>query len=650
MDDDSMLTDNPLVQSAHGLEDIWFSTKLPDYYPLTLTSMWLEWRLWGMNAMGYHITNVLLHIFSAVLWWRILKSLAIPGAWLAALIFAVHPVNVESVVWIAQRKNTLAMLFYAVALWGYLRFETEQKQMTNGSFKHSGWRWYGLSLLAFLFALWSKTSVVMFPVVILLCAWWRRGGIVWRDLRRSAPFFGLALIWGLVTVWFQYHSAGAGADVATRSFGARLAGAGMAAWFYLWKAIWPTKLAFVYPQWEINAGSPLVYLPVAAWILCFGVFWRWWGGWGKPLLFGLGYFVVTLLPVLGFLKIYFHRYSLVADHWQYFSIIGVVALMVGAGNRYLATNGKFMLVGRGIGVLVVGALCFLTWQQCRIYGDAETLWRDTLAKNPTCWLAHNNLGVILGEHALRIKPDSPEAHDNLGTVSVRAGLVQEGIAHMMEAVRINPDYDLAYYNLAFVLLETGKFEEAVGCYEQVLRINPDSLEAHNRLAGVLARLGRMPEAMAEWERVLELDPNFADAHNNLGMALMQTGRLAEAVPHFEEAVRIKPDYAKAYDNLARLLATLARAEGGDPVRAIDLAHRACNLTDNQAARYVDTLAMAYAAAGRFDDAMAADQRAMDLARAAGQSPLARQIEQRLELYRTGHASRPSLNGTNSQHP
>jgi tetratricopeptide (TPR) repeat protein len=316
----------------------------------------------------------------------------------------------------------------------------------------------------------------------------------------------------------------------------------------------------------------------------------------------------------------------------------------------------------GFAAVVLAIFAFLTWRQSAIYTDLETLWRDTLAKNPACPMAHDELGLVLDkagevaeaqehfEHALRIKPDFAEAHDNLGTILVRAGRVQEGIAHMTQAMRIDPDYDLAPYNLGIALAQTGKFEEAVGCYEQALRINPDFLEAHNRLAEVLARLGRVPEAMTHWERVLQLNPDFPEAHNNLGIALMRAGRLTEAVAHFEEAVQIKPDYAKAHDNLARLLAALAPTEGGDPVRAVDSAQRACELTDNQTAGYVDTLAITYAAAGRFEDAIATAQRAIDLAQASGQLQLAGEIEGRLELYRNGRPYHQSFGGKNPQHP
>lgn len=647
-DDDSMLTANAVVQSPNGLKDIWWSTKLTDYYPLTWTSLWVEWWLWGMNATGYHLTNLVLHILSTILWWRILKRLPIPGAWLAALMFAVHPVNVESVAWIAERKNTLALFFYTLALWGYLRFE-EQVDSISGM---GGWGWYGMSVLAYLLSLWSKTSGVMMPAVLLLYAWWRRGRIERRDLHRSAPFFGLALVLGLVTVWFQYYSAQAAGDVATRSLGARLAGAGMAVWFYLWKAIWPTRLAFVYPRWEINASFPLVYLPVVALVLCFAVFWLWRGGWGRPLLFGLGYFVVGLLPVLGFLKIYFQRYSLVADHWQYFSIMGVIALGVGGGVRFFTTKGRCRIAGWGLGTLMVGALCLLTWRQCGVYRNDETLWRDTLAKNPGSWLAHNNLGIELWDQgripeaiaqykqAIQLDPTFAETYNNLGVALKQTGRIQEAIAQYEQALQLNPDFFEAHCNLGGILMQLGRIPEAVEHYKEAVRLQFDSAEAHYNLAVALKQQGWTKDAIGHYEQALRYKPDLAEAHHNLALALWQEGQMSEAIAHWEQALRIKPDYPEAQNGLAWLLATLGPAEGGDLVRAVALAEQACDLTGYQASGDVDTLAVAYAAAGRFHDAIVTAEKAIALARAAGQPQLAEEIEARLELYRGGHAYHP----------
>ncbi len=289
--DDTFLTGNPLIKSWDGLRRFWFTADPPDYFPLTSTSLWLEWRLWGMNPAGYHVVNVLLHALSAMLLWRVLKRLKAPGAWLAGLIFAVHPVNVESVAWITERKNTLAMALFMASLLAYLKFDEDDAP-----------RAYALALGLFLLALLAKTSVIMLPAVLLLCAWWRRGRIRRRDILRAIPFAALSGALALVTAWYQYHRAIAAEVVRTDGFLARTAGAGWAAWFYLYKALLPAKLCFVYPRWAL-AVSFLSFLPDLLLLALLVLLWRNRRGWGRPLLFGLGYFLVSLAPVAGFLNI-----------------------------------------------------------------------------------------------------------------------------------------------------------------------------------------------------------------------------------------------------------------------------------------------------------------------------------------------------------
>ena len=319
-DDHPLITENRLVKANDGLYRFWCTTDAPDYYPLTWSLWWVEWRFWGNRATGYHVVNVLLHAINAVLVWRILRRLEIPGAWLAGLVFALHPVNVATAAWISEQKNTLSMFFYAAAILLYLRFDEECR-----------WRWYVLSLASFLLALLGKSAVVMLPVVLLGCAWWKRGRVQRRDFLRSVPFFVLSLASGLLTVWFQQYRALEGHAVGMGGFASRLAMAGQVPWFYLEKTLLPFNLTVVYPKWEIPASRWISYVPGMVLVGCLA--WFWWKRktWGRPLLFGLGYFVGTLFPVLGFFDQGFYSHSLVADPWQYYAIIGVIALAVAGG-------------------------------------------------------------------------------------------------------------------------------------------------------------------------------------------------------------------------------------------------------------------------------------------------------------------------------
>jgi len=658
-DDPAFTTENRMIKASDGLYRFWFTTEAADYYPLTSSLWWAEWRLWGNNPAGYHAVNVLLHAVNAVLVWMILRRLKIPGAWLAAVVFAIHPVNVATAAWISEQKNTLSMLFFALSILLYLRFDDATDMRPAGPRSGAAeWVWYGLSLAAGLLALLSKTAVVMLPVVLLGCVWWTRGAVRRKDVWRTVPFFAFSLVLAVVTIWFQHYRALEGRTFHTASFASRLAAAGWAPWFYLSKALVPVNLTMVYPKWQVDPSRWVSYLPGVILIGCLIVFWYRRGTWGRPLLFGLGYFVVTLFPVLGFFYQGFYASSLVADHWQYYSIIGPIALAVAGGRAICHRLGER---GRDIGVLasavVIGLLGVAAWNRCGVYESNETLWRDNLKKNPNAWLAHNNLGAALVrmgrteeamaqyEQALRIKPDYATAHNNLGVVLRQTGHIQQAIHHYEEALRINPDMADAHNNLGFVLARLGRLNEAIEQYRQALRIEPAQAEVHHNLGLALSQVGKIDEAIGQYQQALELKPDYPEARFNLGLAFEHAVRIREAIEQYEQALQLKPDYAEAQNNLAWLLATRVPTAGGNPIRAVSLARRACELTDNHVAPYLDTLAAAQAAAGRFQEAIDTAQRAIALARAAGQPQVASEIESRLELYRSGRPYRPTVEAT-----
>jgi tetratricopeptide (TPR) repeat protein len=489
-DDSILITANRMVKASDGLRRFWFTTEALDYYPLTSSSWWLEWHLWGNNPMGYHVVNVLLHAANAVLVWIVLRRLRVPGAWVAGLVFAVHPVNAATGAWISEQKNTLSMLFYAVAILFYLQF-----------YEESRWRWYGLSLAAFLLALLSKAAVVMLPVVLVGCVWWLHRTVRVKDILYSVPFFALSLVMGLVGIWFQYHRAMPmhGNPLRSDSFLARLAAAGWVPWFYLYKALLPANLMVFYPKWEINASHWISYVPGVILIGSLTLFWWKRNTWGRPLLFGLGYFLATLFPVMGFFDQGFFRYSLVADHWQYYAIVAPIALVIAAGELVCRPLGER---GRYWGAVAVMALLIVlgvgTWRRSYVYADAETLWRDNVIKEPNTWMAHLNLGRALAQK--------------------------------------------------------GEFDEAIGQYEWVLRIKPDSDEAHNNLGNALGLKGEFDEAIGQYEQALRIKPDLAVTHFNLGGALWRVGRVRDAIAQYEETLRLDPGFIEAKENLARLRA------------------------------------------------------------------------------------------------
>ncbi|HUN55597.1 MAG TPA: tetratricopeptide repeat protein [Smithella sp.] len=518
-DDDTFLFNNPLIKQADGLYQFWFTAKAPDYFPLTSTTLWLEWRIWNNNPLVYHIVNVLLHALSAVLIWRVLVHLKIPGAWLAAALFAVHPVNVESVAWITERKNTLSMLFYVTSILYYLKFEETDMR-----------RLYAIALCSFMLALLSKTAVAPMPFVLLGIVWWRRGRITSRDVTLALPFFGAALLMGMITIWFQSHNAIGAEIVRADNFWSRLAAAGMALWFYLYKALVPVNLIFVYPRWQVDGAKLISYIPGLLAIAGFAVLWRNRSkGWGKASLFGFSYFVVMLLPVLGFRDIYFMRFSLVADHWQYFAIIGPIALAAaGITHASARLEKKYEMLAPVVCAILLLILGALTWRQTCPYIDSETLWKTTIAKNPACFLAHEELGNIYKEK----------------------GQFDEAINQYQETIRLNPGYAGAYYNRGIAYAKLEQYQPAIESYNEAIRLSPDDASYYNNRGSAYLKLGRYQQAFDDFGRAIRLKPDYADAYYNRGIAYGRLEQYAPAIEDLNSAIRLKPDYADAYNNRA----------------------------------------------------------------------------------------------------
>jgi tetratricopeptide (TPR) repeat protein len=561
-DDDDHLTNNPAMLSVDGLKQIWSSLAVSRYYPLTLTSFWVQRHFWGLHPLPYHAVNIALQATNAVLLWALLRRLRVRGAWAAAALWAVHPVNVETVAWVTELKNTQSGLFLLLALMAFLRFEDGQRPGD-----------YAMAMVCGAAAMLSKPSTVVLPGLMLLCVWWQHGRLTRKDFLWIAPFAAFAVGMSLLTIVEQrHHITSEGASGWTLSAAQRLVLAGCAVWFYAGKLLWPTGICFIYPRWELQVRSAAAWLPLAGLIVVAVTVWHFRHmQWARAAAFGLGCFVVALTPVIGFFDIFFFRYSFVADHFQYLAGIGLIALVVSAGAAICERGSRLDYnPGALIAAIVLVVLGVSTWQQVHAYQNQETLWQDTVAKNPNAWIAHNNLGPVLQsrgkifeaishyEQALRIKPDYADAHNNLALALLELGRVTEAIAHCERALQIQPDDPEAHNNLGNALIRLDRAPEAVKHYQQALLIKPGFADAHNNLGTALLRLGKVSEATSHYRLALRIKPDYAEAHNNLGVALAQVGRMQEAMEHWEQALRIRPDYTDAHSNLGSALLGLGK--------------------------------------------------------------------------------------------
>ena len=547
-DDDAYIT-SPELSTVHGLGRIWtHSEPTQQYYPLVYSAFWLEGKLWGNGTFPYHLLNVVLHAISAVLLLRILQRLNIPGAWFIAGIFALHPVQVESVAWISEQKNTLSGVFFLSAALAYLRFDETRKRP-----------FYFVALALFVLGLLCKTVIATLPAVLLVVFWWRRGKLsLRRDVWPLTPFFAVGIAIGIFTAWVERTWIGAqGADF-NFSFIERCLIAGRAFWFYLSKLFWPRDLIFIYPRWEITQSVWWQYLFPFAALLLFALLWIWRKKHRAPLA-GLLLFAGMLFPALGFLNVYPFVYSFVADHFQYLASIGIFAL-AGAGltllfDRWGKRHGRIGLVAS---LLLLAILGGLTFSQSRMYASAENLYRTTLQKNPGCWMAHDNLGVLLVEQghvdeaidhyreSLRLRPNNPRSHYDLAIALRKEGQTEDAIRQYTEALRLRPNYEKAHNNLGNLLLQTGQIDEALDHFRSALEIDPDYPEAHNNLGNALVQRGLVDEAILQYKMALQIRPQYREAHFNLGGALVKAGRLDEGISNYREALKGGSNPPEAY--------------------------------------------------------------------------------------------------------
>ena len=575
-DDDAWTTNlAALFKSVSGLGAIWsWPTRLQQYYPLTATTFWIDYQLWGFWTVPYHVENVLLHLLAAYLFWKLLKRLEVRGAGLAAVILALHPLMVESVAWITERKNVLSLALFLGGLLAYGRFANlwgaaqapgrpwfrggdscgageEPPSPAGGpsgacadrlwvSRRWGAWAW---ALLLFLAAYLTKATTFAFPAVVLLLCWWKRGRLRWReDLLPTLPFFAASFGLGLMTSWLERYHLGARGPEWQIPLPEQCVIAGHALWFYVGKLLCPADHCFIYPRWPVQDGSPLRWLWPATAVGVVVWLWLLRRRIGRGPLTAALFFVGTLFPLLGFFNGAFMRYSFVSDHWAYLPSLGLIALAASLLARWAERR---RLLVYGLGGVMLAASVALIFLQSAVYSDAETLYRATLAKNPRADMAHNNLGLVL--------------------------------------------------------FKAGQSEEAIWHFQQAVDIRPSS----------------------------------AHAHNNLANALRFMGRTREAAAHYEASLKIEPDNPGTCNNLAMLLATSPDASLRNGARAVELAQRANQLTYGHNPIVLGTLAGAYAEAGRFAEAAATARTALALASRRPNSQLAQALKAQLERYESG---------------
>ena len=579
--DDRIWSRAPAVLEWSGLRDIWFAPSLIEgeghYWPLTYTTLWLEHKIWGLAPAGHHAVNVALHLANTLVLWRILRRLAVPGALAAAAVFAAHPLHVESVAWIIERKDVLSALFYLGAARLWLQFLERPR-----------WSAYGLALALFLAGLLSKSVVVTLPAALLVIQWWKHGRIAGHDLLRLAPFFVVAL---LVTAGdLAFYRSREALEPLDYSLVERVLIASRALWFYAGKLVWPTDLAVVYPLWDIRLDDPVAWLYLAAASALAAALWFLRDRIGRGPLAGAAYFAVTLSPTLGFVDFSYMQFSLVADRFQYLAGIGLMAVAAGAASVSVARLSQrwgrrrvHPAAGLALGIVLL-LLGTQTWRQSEIYRDELVFNRHIIAHNPVARDAHRNLAAELfrlerfeealrhARLAVRQYPDCGPCRAGLGAVLVRLEQLDEAETHVRRALEIEPRNRSALQNASELFRLRGRHEEGVAAARIWLELRPDASAPHQALARLFADMNRLAEAEGHWRRAHEIDPRDVVVIQNLAETIRKQGRLEESLGWYREILPIRPDFALAHAAMGHVLFDLGRHD-----LAIDALTRAVEL-------------------------------------------------------------------------
>lgn len=569
-DDYEYIGRNPLLVRPDGLVRIWTGFETPQYYPLTFSTFWLEFRLWGVWPGGYYLVNVLLHAANALLVFLLMRSVGAERgtAWLVGALFAVHPLQVGSVAWLPERKNVLAMFWALLAALAYLR---------NARTREPGY--YAAAIGAFALALLSKTAVVTLPLSLMAAEWLVLGKRGWRPFVRSLPLLALAGAAGLITIMVERR----GAPV-TAELGPQPLVAAAALWAYIGKVLWPATLLPLYPEWDTAAGGSAWWLPAFALVVVAAAVWRSRGALGELPVWGLAHFVALLLPSLGLIPFGFLLKSPIGDQLVYFALPGLVLALVCWGaslGRALLSAGLRRPLAYAVGGALLFALGAKTVAQVQLWHDGERLWSHQLAHDPRCTLAWNNLGAAQGaagklaealrshRNAVMLAPNSPMTRVNLGITLRKLGRLDEAVDQFRALTASAPRDPAAWFNLGWTLALIGRNEDACAAYAEAVRLNPRYVEAYVNWGMALAAAGDAQGALAKLETARDIDPRDPTVPFNQGIVWAALNRPERAVMWYREALALEPGSAQIYTNLG-----LAHAALGQRDEAVAALHAA----------------------------------------------------------------------------
>lgn len=556
-DDTDYVTSNFVVQRGLNWDGIvwaFTSTEAANWHPLTWLSHQFDVQLFGLNPAGHHLTSIGLHILNTLLVFLLLRTMTgtLWRSFLVAAFFGLHPLRVESVAWVAERKDVLSVLFWLLTSYAYVRWVTAADAVKRKQF-------LALALICFACGLMSKAMLVTLPFTLLLLDFWPLNRMGQRKLSalviEKLPFFALAVASSVITFLVQRR---AGAVDEVMAYGYRASNAVIATVRYLGKVFWPQDLAFFYPHPQPYHWSPGIVLAAALLLVGISAMVIRLRQRQPSLWVGWCWYLGTLVPVIGLVQV---GQQAIADRYTYIPTLGILIALVWGLHGLIATRQSLARPVAVIAALALG-LCFaLTRQQTRVWKNTESLCRHAIAATKDNYLAHDMLGAALDkqdkfpealrEHleALRIKPDYADAHNNLAVALQRQGKLAEAISHYETAFKLRPRYPEAHFNLGVALEEAGRLDEAAGQYSRAIALKANYADAYYNLGVVFGRQGKLEAAAREFQRALQINPDHADAHNNLGVTLDRMGRPEEAIRHYEQAIRAQPDFARAHFNL-----------------------------------------------------------------------------------------------------